>query len=121
MSSHARPEPVSFRGRMTWRKAVMLVLLFLFLAPLTAAAYLDIRYTELNPIAPQPETGRVHRYLAYKTYVYVSEGEKTLASALFVTSFGSFLALFCLGVRWKFILVSGSTAEPPVIIKGKNE
>jgi hypothetical protein len=106
---------------MTGRKAVMFVLLFTFLASLIGDGYLDFRYSRLNPAAPQPEAGRVRRRLAYKTYVYVSEREDTAARALFVTSFASFLALFILGVRWKFMAVAGSTAEPPVIIKREHE
>lgn len=121
MRSHARPERLSFKGGMTWRKAVLFVFLFLFFGPLTVSAFLDIRYTELNPRAPQPETGRVSRHLAYKTYVYVSEREETPARVLFASWFASFLALPCLGVRWKFMAAAGSGPEPPVTYKRKNE
>ena len=122
MRSQVEPERLSFKGGMSWRKAILFLFLSLFLASLTAGAYLDFRYERLNPKAPQPETGRVRRYSAGKrASVYVSGREEFVARGLFASSFVSFLALTCLGARWKFMAVAGSTAEPPVIIKSKNE
>ena len=121
MRSHAQPERLSFKGGMSWRKATLILFVSLFLASLTAGAYLGIRYTELNPKVPETETGRVRRYLAYKTYVYVAEREETVSRLLFVSWFGSFLALMCLGVRWKFMTVAGSEPQPLVTYRRKNE
>lgn len=122
MRSHAEPERLSFKGGMSWRKAAMFVFLFTFLASLSAGAYLDFRYARLNPKRPQPETGRVRRYSAHMaTCVYVSEREENVVRGLFASSLVSFLALICLGVRWKFTTVAGGTAEPPVVLKRENE